>query len=254
MSSVFGADYAGDYDALYGDKDYDAEVALIERVIKRQVGEARSILDLGCGTGAHTLRLAERGFAVTGVDRSLEMLAIAELKSLAAHSSALFVEGDVTAVRLGATFDVALMMFAVLGYQTTDAAARAALETARAHLREGGLFIADVWYGPAVVAIQPEERTKLVGTERGNIVRTVRTVLDPVRKCASVHYRVTHREGSTNAPEFEETHTMRYFFESDLVTLLESSGLRMVELRAFDDDTRPATVETWNVLVVARAI
>lgn len=43
------------------------------------VGRGRS-LDLGCGTGVITVRLVERGFDVSGVDHSPDMLAIAEQK------------------------------------------------------------------------------------------------------------------------------------------------------------------------------
>lgn len=40
----------------------------------------REALDLGCGTGAFTLRLADRGFRVHGIDHSPSMLALAERK------------------------------------------------------------------------------------------------------------------------------------------------------------------------------
>ena len=250
MSSVFGADYAGDYDALYRNKDYDAEVALIERLVARHLGTAHSVLDLGCGTGAHAHRLAARGFDVTGVDRSGEMLVIAREKD----STAQFVGGDVQSVRLHRTFDVALMMFAVLGYQTTDQAVYDALTTVRAHLHADGLFIADIWYGPAVQAIQPEERTKVVKSARGDVVRTVSATLDDDNSCASVRYRVQHVSNGVTTTEFEETHIMRYFFEPELAFLLERAGLRLLSLRAFDDADQPATEDTWNALLVARAV
>ena len=53
------------------------------------------------------------------------------------------------------------MMFAVLGYQHTNADVLDALATARAHLDVGGLFAFDVWYGPAVLSERPSERVKV---------------------------------------------------------------------------------------------
>lgn len=74
MTAPFGAAYAGSYDTIYGAKDYGAECSLIETLLRSHArGPVASILDLGCGTGNHAIPLAQRGYAVTGVDRSQPM-------------------------------------------------------------------------------------------------------------------------------------------------------------------------------------
>ena len=79
---AFGIQYASFYDALYSEKDYEAECDLIEEIVHRYGdGGVNTILDLGCGTGGHTIPLSQRGYMVTGVDRSEPMLAQARLKS-----------------------------------------------------------------------------------------------------------------------------------------------------------------------------
>jgi predicted TPR repeat methyltransferase len=79
---VFGQVYANQYDFLYSDKDYEGECDLLEEISRRYGdGSVCTILDLGCGTGIHAIRLARRGYEVTGVDRSAEMLAKAERKA-----------------------------------------------------------------------------------------------------------------------------------------------------------------------------
>jgi hypothetical protein len=50
------------------------------------------------------------------------------------------------------------MMFAVLGYQGENDDVLAALKTAHRHARPGGLFLFDVWYGPAVLHERPSQR------------------------------------------------------------------------------------------------
>ena len=77
MTDVFGQEYAAAYDLLYADKDYDAECDLLERIFRESGRPVRTVLDLGCGTGAHAVRLAQRGYEVVGVDLSEDMLRIA---------------------------------------------------------------------------------------------------------------------------------------------------------------------------------
>jgi SAM-dependent methyltransferase len=259
MSDTFGAAYAQQYDLLYQDKNYDAEVALLERLFQRHELRGNTVLDLGCGTGQHATRLARRGFEVTGVDRSPEMLRIARVKAeqsldeLSPQPS--FVEGDITSVRLGGEpFDVALMMFAVLGYQVTNEAVRAALLTVRSHLRPGSLFICDVWYGPAVLHLRPSERTKVVDAPGGQVIRSVRTELDSFAHRADVSYRVWRLRDKEVVAEMHETHAMRFFFPQELALLFEASGLELLELRTLGDSDAPPTEETWNVLAVGKAI
>lgn len=79
---VFGTNYSAVYDSLYHDKDYEGECNLVERLLGAHGKEGLlRLLDLGCGTGNHTLPLARRGHRVTGIDRSPGMLARARVKA-----------------------------------------------------------------------------------------------------------------------------------------------------------------------------
>ena len=159
---------------LYRDKDYLEECRLIDRLLQTYGnGSVRSLLDLGCGTGNHALPLAERGYEVVGVDRSAKCWNPPDKKAASGQ-----IDGKVNFYRRrypqfssGALFDASLMMFAVLGYQLENRDVLAALRTARKHLRSGGLFVFDVWYGPAVLRQGPSERVKLIPTDRGQILR-----------------------------------------------------------------------------------
>lgn len=248
MSEVFGAGYAAAYDALYEEKDYEAECDLVERVFAQYgEGEFRSILDLGCGTGNHAIPLARRGYEVVGVDRSEAMLELAREKGDGGPS---FVLGDIRDVRLGREFDAVLVLFAVLGYQHADGDVAAALATARDHLRPGGLLLFDVWYGPAVLREKPEHRERTVenGTER--IVRSSDGRLDEAAQLATVDFRVQRFEGRELVAETEETHEMRYFFAPELEAFLAAAGLRLLRLGAFPDVDAEPDETTWNVLGV----
>jgi SAM-dependent methyltransferase len=208
------------------------------------------VLDIGCGTGAHALILAERGYSVTGVDLSASMLRVARRKADAAGAEIEFVEGDARSFDVGQTFDAATFFFAVLGYQQTNTSVRAALGTARRHLRDGGVLFADIWNGPGVIADPPGTRTRVIETEDGPVTRIVSSELDVRRQIARVHYRL-EREGREPA---EETHVMRFFFPQELELFLELEGFELVSLSPADSLDGDAGREDWTALAIARAV
>jgi SAM-dependent methyltransferase len=255
VTTVFGADYADCYDILYRAKDYAGEVDLVERLLaKHGAAGSKSVLDLGCGTGNHALPLAERGYRVTGVDRSPRMLAQARAKAATlslAHVPE-FAEGDVCRLDLGRRFDVALMMFMVLGYQFESAELITTLAGLRRHLAPAGLFVFDVWNGLAVLAQRPGERTVEVHHGDTRIVRKTRTRLEPIAQLCHVHFDI-ERTDPNGTMEWEETHTVRFFFPQELHLILRCNGMRLVQLSSFPDGEGPPDENAWNIVGVAQA-
>ena len=152
------------------------------------------------------------------------------------------------------TCDAALMMFAVLGYQIENADVLAALRTVRRHLEVGGLFIFDVWYGPAVLHLRPSERIKVLHTGDQTLLRAATGALDVYRHTCDVGYHVWQFAADRVLGESQETHTMRYFFPQELKLFLEVAGFDLVQLAAFDDPQVPPSEQDWNVLCVAKAV
>ena len=257
MSELFGSEYADAYDILYKDKDYLEESRLIDRLLQTYGnGRVRSVLDLGCGTGSHALPLAQRGYEVVGVDRSARMLESAREKAASGqiNGKVNFYQEDIRSFQMERFFDASLMMFAVLGYQLKNRDVLAALRGARKHLRSGGLFVFDVWYGPAVLRQGPSERVKLIPTDRGQILRVASGDLDVERQLCKVRYRLWKIEGERLIGQTEETHLMRYFFPLELNLFLECSGFVPVRLGVFPEFDRDPDTTTWNVLGLARAV
>jgi SAM-dependent methyltransferase len=257
MSQPFGAVYADSYDLIYRDKDYAAESTLIESIFRKYNNTVRSVLDLGCGTGNHAFPLAQRGYEVIGVDRSADMLAHAQRKLMNAgvDGKLIFQQADIGVVNLERTFDVALMMFAVLGYQLHNSEVLSALKAARRHLCVGGLFIFDVWYGPAVLHQRPSERVKVIpGKDGGEILRVTSGELDINRQLCRVHYRVWRMKKGELTEQAEENHLVRYFFPLEINLLLESSGFTILRSGAFPAFEKEPDETTWNIMVAARAV
>lgn len=253
--SVFGATYAMEYDLLYAEKDYRAECDLLEDAFRRYGrNEIRTVLDLGCGTGNHAIPLAQRGYRVTGVDRSEEMLKSARAKAAQMNASVVWQEGDIRTIHVAEAFDAALLMFAVLGYQLENKDVLAALRTVHSNLRPNGLLIFDMWYGPAVLKIGPTERIKVTPSADGQLIRAAIPTLDVRRQVCRVQYHLWMLRDKQVVRETEEAHSMRFFFPIELELMLDQIGFELLSLTAFPSLERPADETSWNALVIARRV
>jgi SAM-dependent methyltransferase len=254
LSEVFSAAYSRAYDAIYRDKDYEGECDLLESLFARfATARVRRVLDLGCGTGRHSLALARRGYQVVGVDRSEAMLACARAKAQPETAGASFVGGDVRRLDLGGRFDAALMMFAVLGYQCGDVDVRDALACARRHLERGGLLLFDLWHAPAVLRQGPEARVRTVESTQGRLLRHARGELVPERRVCRVEIELRHESGATSG-DTREVHEVRYFCEDELGAFLAEASFERLRTGAFPEFDREPDESTWSVLVAARAV
>ena len=256
--AIFGEQYAQAYDSLYREKNYSRECDMIEALLAldRGGGKAR-LLDLGCGTGNHAVPLAQRGYAVTGIDLSEDMLVRAREKAAEAGVTAktAFHHGDVRTVKLvDANFDAALMMFAVLGYQKTDDDVCAALKAARANIVSGAPFIFDVWYGPGVIADKPGPRERVIEKGEERVIRRTNTILDEARHLCIVQFDLEVSRGGVKTGETHEEHVMRFFFPDELERFARECGFSLVTLRSFPDWQQPAVPSSWNTVGLLRAI
>jgi len=252
--TVFGA-YSRYYNLFYQDKDYAGEAAYVHDLIRQHRPHAASVLDLGCGTGRHAFLLAEKGVAVTGVDRSAEMLAVAGAQLAALGQKTLpltFHQGDLRTIRLGQTFDAVVSLFHVMSYQIGNDDLRAAFATARKHLNPGGVFIFDCWYGPAVLTDRPTVRIKRLEDEMIAVTRIVEPVMHANANLVDSNYQVlVWDKASGIVEELHETHQMRYLFRPEIELLLEETGMRIVEASEWMTG-RPAGCDTWGVCFVVR--
>lgn len=246
--------YARYYDVLYKEKNYEAEIFFLEEVFRSYTkGPVRSILDLGCGTGGHSILLAQRGYQVLGVDQSQEMLDAAQVKARALTPVTVpqFQKGDIRNFRTDDKFDAVISMFAVMSYMVSNDDLVQAVKTAKLHLKPGGLFYFDAWFGPAVLSEKPSDRYKIINSEDGQVIRFVQSNLSIEKQTVDVNYKILQVSNHRILNEIDETHTMRYFFPQEIVYYLKSAGFDTVCLFPFLQMDRPLTQKDWNFAVVA---
>ena len=254
--SVFNCLYAGQYDQLYAEKNYLGECDLIEAAVKRYSSETpATLVDIGCGTGNHAIEFARRGYTVTGVDLSESMIEYAAQKTLSLKSEErpAWLCGDAREFDTGTTFDLGIMMFAVIGYLTTNDDVLKGLRNIRRQLKPSALFICDFWYGPSVLSAKPADRVRTLTTEEGQVIRASSTTLDVVHHTADVTFKLWTLKRDRLTGETTETHRLRYFFPQEFALLLSQAGFTLQGMSGFPTLDDALTEQTWNAFVVARA-
>jgi SAM-dependent methyltransferase len=188
------------------------------------------MLDLGCGTGSHGFHFAQRGFEVMGVDQAAGMVARAdEKKEEKGIKNISFAQGNILSLALDRKFDVVVSLFHVMNYLTTNTEMEVGFATAVKHVRPGGLFIFDTWYGPAVLSDLPKVGVRRFENDQIKVTRLAEPDLHPNRNAVDVNYEiiVQDKEGSSLAV-IREKHPVRYFFMPEVERLLEALGVEIL--------------------------
>lgn len=237
------------YDLIYEDKDYGKEVTFIESIFN-SIHKPGKILEIGCGTGNYTKILLERGYKITGLDISENMLIKAKQKCACD-----FVRGDMRDFVVNGKFDACIAMFAVMGYVTENSDIVKALKNIRAHLEPNGLFVFDVWNGLAVLRTLPELRVKVVENDKVKIVRIADPKLKSFDHVCEVNYKmiVLNKEDNT-FNEFNEMHVVRFYFPQEIKCFLSETGFELLKICPFLDLNGNVDETVWNIAVVAKAV
>jgi len=106
-------------------------------------GAARRVLDVACGTGHHSLRLAQRGYRMTALDLSAPSIAFLDREATRLGLDVTTVVGDMTDFRLPKPVDAAICMQDSQGHLLETEALLAHLRAVRRNVRRGGVYVFD---------------------------------------------------------------------------------------------------------------
>lgn len=126
-----------------GDKDYAAESAHLLKLIRKFAPNAKTLLDVACGTGDHAKHLSKE-LRCEGID--IDPAAIEKARSDV--PDALFEVADMETLALGRQFDVVTCLFSSIAYVDSVEILGKTVSRIAAHVRPGGLLIVEPWIMP----------------------------------------------------------------------------------------------------------
>ena len=137
-------DFSEVYDRLMDNVDYERWADYYVRLLSIYGIRNGKICECACGTGSLTLPLQRRGFQMTGVDLSREMLWQAAQKARKQGIAIPFVQQDMRELKLHRPMDAVIATCDGVNYLTTDKDLDQFLTSARNAIRPGGALIFDV--------------------------------------------------------------------------------------------------------------
>lgn len=228
------AKFAAVYDELMTDIPYDRYVDLIE--LAASGIEGKKILDIGCGTGLLSAKLAKRGGKVTAVDLSTDMLQIASNRATSLNLPIEFINQPMQELEGYRDMDVAIIPIDSLNYVTTTEEVKQTFTHIYNALRPGGVllfdvhstFKTDVIFMESPFVYDDKRIAYIWQTEPGEDPHSVYSTLAFFVKTEAQQYE-----------RFDEVHLQRTFPVYDYVQMLQSAGFTIERIFADWEDEAP---------------
>ena len=136
-------DFASVYDTFMDETPYDHWCEFIIKVLKHYQIEDGLILDLGCGTGNITERLAAKGYDMIGVDYSSQMLSVAMEKNRSNKYDILYLLQDMREFELYGTVRAVVSICDSINYLLEEEELEEVFRLVNNYLDPGGIFLFD---------------------------------------------------------------------------------------------------------------
>lgn len=136
--------FAEVYDFLMRDVDYNGWVDYLEKIFNKKESNPHTILEIACGTGNITNELAQRGYDIVGIDKSIEMLAFAKNKADDLGVDVKYLHQDMRKLDYNKSVDSVLCLCDGINYILQKKELIAILKKVYSLLKKGGLFVFDI--------------------------------------------------------------------------------------------------------------
>ena len=232
--------FASVYDAIMDDSLYDKWTAFSLRHFPKG---KKTLLELACGTGIQSVRFAQEGLEVTGLDLSSDMLKIARKRAQAAGFDLPFLQANMLDLSAAGQYDLITCYSDSLCYMQDEVEVGDVFKQVYDHLNEGGRFIFDVHSTYQIDELFP-------GYSHHENAEDFAMVWDTYADEAphSVVHELTFfiQDEDGRFSRFDEVHEERTY---DILTydiLLEQAGFKSFKVYAdFEDEEPGETSQRW---------
>lgn len=241
-------DFASVYDTFMDDTPYDRWCKVITDLLKQHGIEDGLVLDLGCGTGNMTQRLAEEGYDMIGVDYSSQMLSVAMEKMRTSGKDILYLLQDMREFELYGTVRAVVSVCDSVNYLLEKEELVETFRLVNNYLDPGGIFLFDF--------NTVYKYKEVIGDT---------TIAENREECSFIWENYYYEEDKINEYDltlfvkqedgryqrFHENHYQRGYDAKEMKRILEEAGLEFLGMMD-EKDLGPVTGNTERIYCIAR--
>ena len=240
--------FAAVYDRLMQSVDYDGWADYYARLLARCGVSGGSVCECACGTGSLTVRLQKRGYAMTGVDISQEMLSVAAAKARENGVFIPFVRQDMCRLTLHKRQHAILCTCDGVNYLTTPERARTFFRAAFQALRPGGALIFDL---STPYKLENTLGNNALGSQEEDIAYIWQNAWHARTRTVDMNLSIFVREADGRYARLEESQRQRAYSREELTESLNEAGF--ADVRFYGDRTLrapAAKAARWHVTAI----
>ena len=237
------------YDAINADIDYSKWADFIEKIFNKECkSRPELVLDLGCGTGKMTLELASRGYDMTGIDYSPEMLDIARDEAEKHGHDILWLCQDMRNFELYGTVDAAVCCLDCINHLESEEDLDKCFDLVHNYLIPEGIFIFDI-NGRFKFENIYADNTYAMEEDGGMCVWE--NYYDSDSKICDFYITLFKECKDGRYERYDETQSERMYTLDEIRIALEKNNLELIN--AFGDfDFSPGNDECERIYIVAK--
>jgi predicted O-methyltransferase YrrM len=241
--------FAEHYDLIYCDKDYASDAALVAGFWNRPDMDRMRMLEIGAGTGNHSMLLAPRVRELVSVEIDADLASVARRKLAESGLGNIRLVEQPLAALPPEPFDHACALFHVLNY-VFPAAMPEFLGALAARMKPGSRFVADLWNGEAALADPPrrESRTKSCGTAQ--IRQHILPELDAAERRVTLNYDI-EISGPKLSARFQERLALHLWTLPVLQDHFTRAGFGDIAFYDYVRFPARASKQSWRVWMMA---
>ena len=229
--------FAQVYDLFMDNVPYEQWCEFLCRLLKKQNIADGPVLDLGCGTGKMTRLMSERGYDMTGVDNSAEMLQIAAMQQT--DVPILYLLQDMQELELDGCVRAVYSVCDCINYVIDEEELLCAFEKVYEYLEENGVFIFDVNTSYKYTELLAKN-TFAESREEGSFIWD--NYYDAEEEINEYDLTLFIREKDGLYRKFAETHYQRNYAVETLQEMLHKAGFTVIAI--YDDYTDAPLCQT----------
>ncbi|KAB3535406.1 class I SAM-dependent methyltransferase [Alkaliphilus pronyensis] len=218
------------YDRLMAEVDYLHWVDFIQSIIQEYNINPKEVLELACGTGNITIPMAERGYRITALDISQDMLTVAKEKAIESNVHITFIQQNMINFCTQHSYEAVICVCDGINYVTNNKQLKSVFANTYKALDENGVFIFDI---SSYYKLSSIIANNTFGESLGDLVYLWQNFYNDEAALLEMELTFFQEDKEGLYRRFEEYHKQKAHRADEIVNLLELVGY--TDIKVFGD-------------------